>query len=82
MSKSGPIARPAAIAVSAGGRCVAYGGKGGAMLWAVNAAQPVALPHESPTGFAFSSDDAPETQQTVQILIEKVTSVRLYDHES
>jgi len=34
------------------------------------------------SGFAFSSDDAPETQQTVQILIEKVTSVRLYDHES
>jgi len=34
------------------------------------------------SGFAFSADDAPETQHAVQLLIEKVTSVRLYDHES
>ena len=34
------------------------------------------------SGFAFKKEDAPETKQTVQVLIEKVTSVRLYDHES
>jgi len=34
------------------------------------------------SGFAFSADDRPETKRTVQILIEKVTSVRLYDTES
>jgi hypothetical protein len=34
------------------------------------------------SGFAFTSEDKPETRQTVQILIEKVTSVRLYEHES
>src|SRR5262245_10322149 len=34
------------------------------------------------SGFAFNNEDRPETRQTVQILIEKVTSVRLYDHES
>jgi hypothetical protein len=33
-------------------------------------------------GFAFSADDTADTKQTVQILIEKVTSVRLYDSES
>jgi len=32
-------------------------------------------------GFAFSAEDKPETKQTVQILIEKVTSVRLYSGE-
>lgn len=34
------------------------------------------------SGFAFAGDEKPETKQTVQILIEKVTSVRLYDSES
>ena len=34
------------------------------------------------SGFAFAADHSQETKQTVQILIEKVTSVRLYDHES
>jgi hypothetical protein len=29
-------------------------------------------------GFAFLADDKPETKRTVQILIEKVTSVQLY----
>jgi hypothetical protein len=29
-------------------------------------------------GFAFLTDDKPETKRTVQILIEKVTSVQLY----
>ena len=29
-------------------------------------------------GFAFLADDRPETKRTVQILIEKVTSVQLY----
>lgn len=33
------------------------------------------------SGLAFT-EDKPETKQTVQILIEKVTSVRLYEHES
>lgn len=33
-------------------------------------------------GCAFAAEDRPETKQTVQILIEKVTSVRLYDIES
>jgi hypothetical protein len=33
-------------------------------------------------GCAFAGDDKPETKQTVQILVEKVTSVRLYDNES
>ena len=33
-------------------------------------------------GFAFSAEEKAETKQTVQILIEKVTSVRLYDTES
>lgn len=34
------------------------------------------------SGMAFIMEDKPEIRQTVQILIEKVTSVRLYDHES
>ncbi len=34
------------------------------------------------SGFAFSEEDKAETKHTVQILIEKVTSVRLYDNES
>ena len=34
------------------------------------------------SGLAFTAEDKPETRQTVQILIEKVTSVRLYEHES
>ena len=29
-------------------------------------------------GFAFLADDKPETKRTIQILIEKVTSVQLY----
>lgn len=33
-------------------------------------------------GCAFSAADQPETRQVVQTLIEKVTSVRLYDQES
>jgi hypothetical protein len=32
-------------------------------------------------GCAFSAEDRPEIKQTVQILIEKVTSVRLYSTE-
>jgi len=30
-------------------------------------------------GFSFTGDERPETRRTVQILIEKVTSVRLYE---
>jgi hypothetical protein len=30
-------------------------------------------------GFAFSAGDKPETKQTVQILVEKVISVQLYE---
>jgi hypothetical protein len=30
-------------------------------------------------GFAFSGEDRPETRRTIQILIEKVISVRLYE---
>jgi hypothetical protein len=47
--------------------------------------RPSCAPDGSPlfvSGFAFTSEDKPETRQTVQILIEKVTSVRLYEHES
>lgn len=33
-------------------------------------------------GCAFAAEDRPETKQTVQILIEKVTSVRLYGTDS
>ena len=33
-------------------------------------------------GCAFSAEDRPEIKQTVQILIEKVTSVRLYGTDS
>ena len=33
-------------------------------------------------GCAFSDQERPETTETVRILIEKVTSVRLYDNES
>ena len=32
-------------------------------------------------GFAFTGDDRPETRRTIQILIEKVISVRLYETE-
>jgi len=33
-------------------------------------------------GCAFAGDEHPDIQRTVQILVEKVTSVRLYENES
>ena len=44
--------------------------------------RPSCLDDGSPiyvAGFSFTGEDRPETRQTIQILIEKVISVRLYE---
>jgi WD40 repeat protein/serine/threonine protein kinase len=48
-------AAPTAIAVAAGGRFVAFGGKG-SFLWDTAGTHTVALHPPTPTGFAFSSE--------------------------